>query len=66
MSKGRIMDVYFKPDKVLCEYCGKYEYFEVQRERYDLLDEAIIEMSTPYRSAGKISWRTDRRSCREI
>lgn len=21
-SKGRIIDVYFKPDKVLCEYCG--------------------------------------------
>jgi hypothetical protein len=22
VSKGRIIDVYFKPDKVLCEYCG--------------------------------------------
>ena len=22
MSRGRIIDVYFKPDKVLCEYCG--------------------------------------------
>jgi len=21
-SRGRIIDVYFKPDKVLCEYCG--------------------------------------------
>ncbi|MEM3697513.1 MAG: ribbon-helix-helix domain-containing protein [Candidatus Bathyarchaeia archaeon] len=22
VSKGRIIDVYFKPNKVLCEYCG--------------------------------------------
>jgi hypothetical protein len=22
VSKGRIIDVYFKPDKILCEYCG--------------------------------------------
>jgi hypothetical protein len=22
VSKGRIIDVYFKPDRVLCEYCG--------------------------------------------
>jgi hypothetical protein len=22
VSKGRIIDVYFKPDKVFCEYCG--------------------------------------------
>jgi len=22
VSKGRIIDVYFKPDRILCEYCG--------------------------------------------
>ena len=21
-SKGRMIDIYFKPDRVLCEYCG--------------------------------------------
>jgi len=29
-SRGRIIDVYFKPDKVFCEYCGAEDCRHVQ------------------------------------
>jgi hypothetical protein len=30
VSKGRIIDVYFKPDKVWCEYCESAECYHVK------------------------------------
>ena len=32
-------------------HSGKYEYIKIPKERYEQLDEAVREMSTPYRSA---------------
>jgi hypothetical protein len=32
-------------------HSGKYEYVEISKEQYDRLDEAVREMSTPYRGA---------------
>jgi hypothetical protein len=30
---------------------GDYEFVEIPRDQFDLLDEAVEEMNTPYRSA---------------
>jgi hypothetical protein len=35
----------------LAWHSGKYEYVEIEKKQYDLLDEAIREMNAPYRNA---------------
>ena len=42
ISKGRIIDVYFKPEKVLCEYCDSNSCRHVQFARCRPADQRFL------------------------